>query len=183
MKAWHFTGDTLRDGTPIPPPGFMLRYDGPLVMCESGFHASRDPFDALQYAPGDALHLVECGGEVIHRADKLVCSQRMIIASMDAEPLLRYFARMQALSVAHLWEPPDIVLDYLMTGDEALMDAAWAAAWGPASASASAAARAAAWGPASASASAAASAAARGDAARAEFNALVRDAFADWLTD
>jgi hypothetical protein len=39
---------------------------------------------------------------------------------------LRYFARIQALSVVHLWTecPPDVVLDFLMTGDESLRAAA-----------------------------------------------------------
>ena len=42
---------------------------------------------------------------------------------------LRYFARMQALSVIHLYDdPPDVVLDYLMTGDESIRHAAWDAA-------------------------------------------------------
>jgi len=42
--------------------------------------------------------------------------------------MLRYFARMQALSVIHLWEPPQVVCDYLMTGDEGIRAAARAAA-------------------------------------------------------
>ena len=155
MRAWHFTGNTLRDGSPIPAPGVVLRHTGPLVMCESGLHASLQPFDALQYAPGDKLHLVECGGTIQHQNDKLVCTERTIIVSMDAQPLLRSFARQQALSVVHLWDAPDAVLDYLM-GD----DAAWYAAWE--------AARSAAWD------------AAR-YAVRKQFNSLVYEAFEDWL--
>src|SRR5688572_29826413 len=126
--AWHFVGKTLLDGTPIPKDGEWLEYKGELRMCESGLHASREPFDALQYAPGATLCLVEVGGEVIEGNDKLVCSRRKIIARMDATELLRYFARMQALSVIHLWDAPEVVCDYLMTGDESLRDAAWGAA-------------------------------------------------------
>ena len=65
VRAWHFVGDTLRDGSPIPADGVCLEYKGALRMCESGLHASRHPFDALQYAPGNALCLVECGGEIV----------------------------------------------------------------------------------------------------------------------
>ena len=159
MRAWHFTGNTLRDGSPIPAPGVVLRHTGPLFMCESGLHASLQPFDALQYAPGDKLHLVECGGTIQHQNDKLVCTERAIIVSMNAEPLLRSVARQQALSVIHLWDAPDVVLDYLM-GDDAARDAAWAAA------------RDAAWD---------ASWDATRDAVRKQFNSLVYDAFEDWL--
>ena len=118
MRAWHFVGDTLRDGSPIPADGVMLKHDGPLVICESGLHASLHPSDALQYATGNTLCLVECAGKIEHQSDKLVCTERTIIARMDAEQLLRYFARQQALSVLHLWDAPQVVLDYLM-GDDA----------------------------------------------------------------
>ena len=41
----------------------------------------------------------------------------------------RYFARWCALQVIHLWNCPDVVKQYLETGDEGLRDAAWYAAW------------------------------------------------------
>lgn len=41
MKAWHFVGETLRNGDPVPADGEVLRYDGPVAMCESGLHASK----------------------------------------------------------------------------------------------------------------------------------------------
>ena len=184
MKAWHFVGKTLRDGRPIPPDGKWLLYTDKLVMCESGLHASKDPFDALQYAPGETLCLVECDGHIVEGDDKLVCSQRKIIARMDATEMLRYFARMQALSVVHLWNAPDVVLDYLMTGDEYIRAAAWAAAWVATGDAAGAAAwvatgdaaRVAAW-----VAAGAAAWVATGDAARKDFNALVNECFEDFL--
>lgn len=160
MKAWHFVGSTLRDGRPVPKDGELLAHPTAPVLCLSGLHASLRPSQALEFAPGETLCLVECGGIVLHQSDKLVCTERTIIARMDATPLLRYFARMQALSVAHLWDPPQVVLDYLMTGDESLRFAARFAA----GAAARAAAGAAAWA-----------------AAGAEFDAMVYDAFEDWL--
>jgi hypothetical protein len=161
VRAWHFVGATLRDGQPVPADGVTLRHDGPMVMCESGLHASLEPFQALKYAPGNTLCLVECDGVEFHpdHDDKLICRERTIIVRMDAEPLLRYFARQQALSVVHLWDAPDIVLDYLMVDS-----AAWTAARAAARDAAWAAARDAAW-----------------DAARAEFNTIVYEAFEDWL--
>jgi hypothetical protein len=180
IRAWHFVGKALRDGRPVPADGEWLAHDGPLVLCESGLHFSVHPFDALTYAPGETLCLVECDGDVTQEGDKGVCRRRRIVARMDATELLRYFARMQALSVIHLWaDPPDVVLDYLMTGDEVLGAAASDAAMAAASAAAWAAARAAAWAAANAAAWAAARAAARAaasDAASAAANAAAWDA-------
>jgi hypothetical protein len=180
IRAWHFVGPTLRDGSPIPPDGEWLEFKGKLEMCATGLHASRDPFDALQYAPGETLCLVECSGEVIEGDDKLVCSKRRIVARMDATEILRYFARMQAVSVVHLWDAPDVVLDYLMTGDDSIRNSAWAAARDAARNSAWAAAGNSAWAAAGDAAWAAARGAARGaarNAARNEFNALVYECF------
>ena len=170
MRAWHFlyAGNKLRDDRKAPKDGVVLRHAGKLKICESGLHASIRPADALKYAPGPILCLVECGGKIAHQPDKLVCTERTIIARMDVTEMLLYYARMRALSVVHLWDAPDVVLDYLMTGDESIRDAAWAAAWAAARAAAWAAARAAAWD--------AAWAAARAEA-RDDFDALVFECF------
>ena len=194
--AWHFVGATLRDGQPIPAEGEWLEHKGRMVMCESGLHFSRLPHQALEYAPGATLCLVEIGGEVIEEkdGDKGICSRRKIIARMDATDLLRFYARMQAVKALEYWdtEPPEVVCDYLMTGDESIRDAARAAAWDAARDAAWAAARDAAWAAARAAAwdaawDAAMDAAwdaawdAARDASNAEFNALVYEAFADFL--
>ena len=140
ILAYHFVGNTLRDGRPIPADGEWLVHDGAVVMCKTGLHASRDPFDALQYAPGATLCLVECDDIVSEDKDKIVCRRRRIVRRIDATSLLWSFARQCALSVAHLWDMPAVVREYLETGDEkkraaaraaagaAARDAAWAAA-------------------------------------------------------
>jgi hypothetical protein len=174
MKAYHFTNGTkLRDGRDVPPIGEWLEHEGPIVPCSQGLHASEHPFDALMLAPGNMLHLVELDGEIIAHGspiDKLVGRRRKIIATIDAEQLTRDFARWCASQVLHLWNAPDIVKEYLATGDEskraAAWDAAWAAARDAARAAAWAATWAAAWAAARAAALDAAKAAAR-DAAKA----------------
>ena len=198
MRAWHFTDDTLRDGSPLPRKGRWLTYSGEVKMCVSGLHASREPFDALQYAPGARLHLVELADVVDQQSDKVVARKRKIIASIDATELLRYFARMQAVSCLDAWtgNPPDVLLDYLMTGAAEAESAAWSAACSAACSAAESAARSAArsaaWSAAcsaacSAARSAACSAAwsaacsAAESAACAEFNALVYETFAEYL--
>ena len=190
MRAWHFVGETLRDGRPIPKDGEKLVHTGKIELCVSGLHASIHPFDALKYAPGTTLCLVECERDIDKGDDKLVCRVRAIIARMDFSEPLCYFARMQALSVIHLWkqDPLDVVLDWLMTGDEAIRVQAaydaYDAAYDAARAAAHAAARAAAYAAASyAAANAAyyaaanAARAAADAAARDEFEALVNECF------
>ena len=173
IKGWHFTTDTLRDGSPIPRVGKWLHYSGKLVMCKSGLHYSLQPFDALQYAPGNILHYVEVKGEVLTQDDKGCSHYRRIVASMDATEMLRYYARMQAISCLDKGtrEPEQIVLDWLMTGDESIRAAAYSAAWSAAN-SACWAAYSAYW-----AANSANSANSAWSAAREEFNALVYECF------
>jgi hypothetical protein len=136
ITGYHFTGDTLRDGRPIPTVGAWLKHEGDIIVCQSGLHASKHPFDALQYAPGNKLHKVILRGDLQTHGepiDKYVGRERKILATIDAEKLLRDFARGSALKVMHLWNAPEIVKDYLETGDESLRaaarDAAWDTAW------------------------------------------------------
>lgn len=150
MRAYHFRGETLRDGLAVPPIGEWLEHTGEVKMCESGLHFSKHPFDALQYAPGHVLDLVEVEDIVEQHEDKGVCRRRKRIATINAEPLLREFARWCALDVYHLWgnaktDPDSICKRYLETGDESLRAAAWATAYDAASAAAWADAWAAAW--------------------------------------
>ena len=186
--GWHFIGKTLRDGRPIPRDGEWLEHEGPIIICSTGLHGSRRPWHALRYAPGDVLCRVEFDGIVDEHDDKLVARRRRILCRAEFSETLRYFARMQALSVAHLRDAPEVVLDHLMTGDERIRAAARAAAWDAAWDAAWAAARDAAMGAACAAANAAAWAAARDtawdaawdtawDAAGREFDSLVYEQF------
>lgn len=151
IRAYHFVGDTLRDGRPVPPDGEWLEHVGPVEICASGLHASRRPWHALEYAPGPVLCLVEVDGIVTEQDDKLVARRRRIVRRVDLTDDMRAFARQCALDVLHLWEAPDVVRRYLETGDESLRDAAMDAAQGAAERpdawdDARGAAQAAAWG-------------------------------------
>jgi hypothetical protein len=167
MKAWHFVSDTFRNGYSIPADGEKLIHKGNLIMCKSGLHASKRIIDALSYAPGYTICRVEVGGKIIEDDDKLVSSERTILWRLDAEEILRKFARMCALDVIHLWDVPQIVKDYLKTGDESIRLAAWAAARDAARDAAGDAAR---------DAAGAAAGAAAGDAAWAAAGAAAGDA-------
>lgn len=175
IKAWHFVGDTLRDGSPIPADGETLVHLGPIVPCQSGLHASVRLIDALQYAPGPTLCRVACSGEIKHDGDKFAATSRTILWRMDATKVLSLFARQCALSLAPLWDMPAVVRQYLETGDEALREAAWAGAWLASSAITTYVVSAAVSAAASA-ASAAASAAAAWDASERAASAIASDA-------
>jgi hypothetical protein len=116
--AWHFTGNILRDGSPIPAIGETLVFPHKVEICCSGYHWSLKPHQALKYAPGTTLHKVRFGGDVEMEHDKGVSSERTIIASIDATHLLKRFAADQALGVSHLWDMPKVVHYYLTTLDE-----------------------------------------------------------------
>src|SRR5690606_24551751 len=143
--AYHFVGATLRDGRPVPPDGEWLVHDGPVVLRESGLHASRRPWDALQFAPGATLCLVDLDEIVEEERNKLVARRRRIVRRVDLTADLRAFALQCARGVLHLWDAPDDVRHYLESGDETLRAAAWAAAWADEEADAWVAARNAAW--------------------------------------
>jgi hypothetical protein len=187
ILAWHFVADKLFDGRPIPADGVPLIHDGEIVPCKQGLHASVRLIDALEYASGETLCRVSCTGKVVLEDDKLTCSQRTILWRIDATTVLREFARHCALDVAHLWDMPSVVREYLETGRDDLMAAAeaaaeaaaWDAAWDAADAAAWATAGAAAWATAGAATGAAADAAARRaarDAALAAAEAAAWDA-------
>ena len=166
--AYHFTGDKLRDGRDVPAIGEWLEHKGPAVLCQSGLHASRTPFQAFSFAPGFQLHKVEIAGIVAEIDDKLVSTKRKIIASLDAKEIILSFARKQALSVIHLYDCPQVLREWLETGDPAKQKDASAT-----SAAASAAARA-----ASAAYAATATANAATSAASAAYTAYAAYAYA-----
>jgi hypothetical protein len=99
------------------------------ILCEQGLHASARPLDALQYANSAIIWKVTLGGKVIHGDDKSCATERTYIkGGIDISETLRKFARMCALDVVHLWDAPDVVVEYLKTGDEDLRASAWGAA-------------------------------------------------------
>lgn len=129
LTGYHFTGDKLRDGRDVPAIGETLVHEGDIEICSTGLHFSRTAWRALTHAPGNMLHRVMCE-EITdeHRGDKAVCRKRTIIATIDAEKMMQEFGRKCALDVIHLWDAPQVVIDYLKSGDEKLRAAAQAAA-------------------------------------------------------
>ena len=159
IKGWWFgTTDKklLYDDNRKIVIGETHKISGDIVPCHHGLHLSKRIIDALNYAPGPVIYRVVGSGVIIPHGDpvdKYACSERTYIAGgIDISNTLRLFARKCALDVIHLWNhPPDIVIKYLKTGDEAIRAAACAAAARDASGAASWAAAYAAAGDAGAS--------------------------------
>lgn len=120
--------------------------EGELELCKNGLHASTRLIDALSYAPGPILYLVDVKDYVIGD-DKLAAMERTYFAEFDATTTLQHFARRQALINIELIKPYadqgqyDLIILFLKTGDIKLAAKAARAA----RAVASTAARVAAW--------------------------------------
>ena len=131
VRGWHFTADPHKfahGGRTIPEDNRWLVVPKPVSICNYGLHFSKRPIDSLQYAPGQFVFLVEAAG-VSESDNKCVARARRIVSRADATSVLRTFARSCASDVLHLWEAPQVVRNYLATGDETIRAAAGAAAW------------------------------------------------------
>jgi len=210
MIAYRFVredGTSERQLEPVAI-GETQRFDGHPAPCECGLHANPTPWDALAYAAGDWLEVVELGGEIVSHGnpvDKYAATERMVRARVNVERELRTFAVKEALLMIDLSDVPDAVREYLE--DEAkgidrsdIRDAAWSAAedaddaaWDIWAAATTDAAEAAAWSAAksaagdvawsaaedAADAAEAAAKSAAGDVAWSAAEAAVRDAIRD----
>ena len=148
VLAWHWLPAMGQLGHGDPRPvvvGETLVHEGPVVLRESGLHASVRALDALRYALGPFIQRVECSDLGEQHDDKLVCRKRKCLWMADATDTLRAFARWCALSVVDRWPAPPVVIEYLRTGDESLRSAAASAAWSAAWSAAESAAESAAW--------------------------------------
>jgi hypothetical protein len=186
IECWHFARADRKlgyeDGRLIKV-GAIHKVDVTPKCCNAGLHGSIRAIDALAYASGPIISRVRISGMIDKQSDKLCGQSREYLAVSDATEELRSFARWCALQVIHLWNVPEIVRQYLETGDESIRDAAWSATWAAvgdavgdaARAAARAAAGAAAWAAARDAARAAAGTAAW-DAARAAARAAAWDA-------
>jgi len=170
---WHWLPEDRRlryDSRQLVVAGETIKHDGPVVMCESGLHASERAIDSLRYAPGPIICRVTLGGTVIDGKDKSVASERNVLWMADATNTLHEFACLcaedslrtakvedvrcwQAIETKRKWLRGEATDDELTAAWDAACDAAWDAAcdaardaaWDAAWAAARAAARAAAW--------------------------------------
>ena len=71
-------------------------HKGKIKLCYNGFHACKEPLEALEYIYGDRFVIVEYSGKVIHeKGNKFVCSKMRIIKEIPIM-ILKRFAIQQA---------------------------------------------------------------------------------------
>jgi hypothetical protein len=75
-----------RDGRPVVV-GERLSHEGKVEICQSGYHASKTPFDAASYSPTTGepwLCIVKLEEVVTRRDDKLVARHRTVLKMAKA---------------------------------------------------------------------------------------------------
>lgn len=117
MKAWHFLNNerklgysdnhTIEVGQTYSCK-FPYTYDGITypkpTLCKAGMHASIKVIDALNYAPGSIITLVEVSGDVQIGEDKITGKHRKVIRIADATNVLFEFSCIVAENALDLVE-------------------------------------------------------------------------------
>jgi len=133
MLGYHFTNGVLRGGGAIPPIGEWLVHEGEIKPGESGLPACETVLGALADANGASLHRVELDGDLMPASDKRPGNwtgrRRRVLWTLDATGVLQAFGRWCASEVVDQWDAPAVARDWLASGDPALLDETWRAAW------------------------------------------------------
>jgi hypothetical protein len=100
-----------------------------LELCSHGLHASEKLLDAVKRAQSSVVYRVMLDGNIIDDGD-MMCAQRRtyLTDGIDISSELLKSARMFALDVIDLWYAPEVVRQWLETGDDQYREAAWSAA-------------------------------------------------------
>jgi hypothetical protein len=176
--AYHFLRDDMTAGSGEEPAwseGETRTIEGEISLCEYGYHSAPSPWDALGYALGSVLCLVEISEPEGRDETKFVSRSRKLVKAVNIERQLREFACDVAEEALNLQVQRGETVD---DRSRAAIKVARRFARGDASREELAAAGDAAGDAAGAAARAAAGDAA-GDAAGRKFNALVEPLFAD----
>jgi hypothetical protein len=157
MRAVHWLKSDMTASSGSEPAwtvGETRTYDGPIVLCESGYHWSPNWLAGLEYAEGPTACIVEVSDPIDQGPGKGVSATRTLLAARDVTRELRLFAcdcAERALTRerdagrepnARSWAAIEVVRRYADgQATVAELAGAWAGAW----ASAGAAAWAGAW--------------------------------------
>ena len=120
---WHCATENMRlghdDGRKIQA-GQTLQVRRPLKLRNCGLHACENIMNALEFFREPNICRVTLSGNILHDKTLWVASKRTYLWHVDGRKFLPEYIRWCALQVAHLWCAPDIVIQYLKTGNQAL---------------------------------------------------------------
>lgn len=95
IVGYHFLRNDMTAASGSEPPwtvGEERTYDGPITLCESGYHWSPSWYDALGYAQGNMACLVEVSPPVARDDAKGVSRSRKLLVAVNVAPELRLWA-------------------------------------------------------------------------------------------
>ena len=91
MRAYHFLKDDMTAGSGNEPAwveGEERTYDGPVALCQSGYHSSPSWYDTMKYAPGYMACIVEVSTPIASDKTKAVSQTRKLITAHNARSVL-----------------------------------------------------------------------------------------------
>ena len=86
VRAFHFLKSDMTSSYGADEPwrvGETRKLTGEVELCVRGFHSSPTPFDALGYAQGPILCLVDASKPAETDTDKQVSRRRTLVAAVD----------------------------------------------------------------------------------------------------
>ena len=109
--------------------GRTHKIKGDIIPCKRGLHLSKKMIDAVNLSSGPVVYRVRGSGTIIPHGDpndKYACSERTYLyGGVDCSGIFDKFSRLCALDVAKSWDAPDIVIEYLKTGNKNLKQRAF----------------------------------------------------------
>lgn len=118
MIGYVYSADKLSGDKLIPPLGEWQEYHGSSSLKFFGLSAHTNHYTALKYAKGHLLHKVELAGEIYKESNSIFAERRRFVATIDVTELMYEFARGCAWGVIDQWGAPEVVLEYLESGEE-----------------------------------------------------------------
>ena len=106
MKGYKFIQKdmTSKNGDEKWKLGEWKKFDGELVICSSGFHASPTPLDSLEYIYGDRWVVIEAGGPILKDKDKFCSSEMRLVKEIPVKKVLCWFAIACARRCLKYWD-------------------------------------------------------------------------------
>ena len=151
MRGYRFVTDDLKskNGEVQWEIGKWQKHDGELKLCKSGFHASKEPLDSLNYVFGSRWFICEARGKILEDDDKFCAEEMRLLREIpDLKRLMVRFAvdcakrclprfeavfpedecPREAIEAAEVWfkNPTE---ENRRAAESAAESAAWSAAW------------------------------------------------------